>query len=156
MKNIIKTMITWGELADRIICLELNLSAGTMIGLSLSNSLMTSLRRVVSIRREARYKLNSYSFSYWDKNGESSGVEGITKKPMMPTRTVNNPSCIKGIEDSNKDHNIALRTIMKIQAHPALPPTPSMLSMAAASNPEKAPDSWGTTSVLKKRFTQNL
>ena len=66
-------MITWGELADRIICLELNLSAGTMIGLSLSNSLMTSLRRVVSIRREARYKLNSYSFSYWDKNGESRG-----------------------------------------------------------------------------------
>ena len=32
-------------------------------------------------------------------------------------------------------------TRMKIQAHPGLPPMPSIFSIAAASNPEKAPES---------------
>ena len=31
---------------------------------------------------------------------------------------------------------------MKIQAHPGFPPMPSMFSIAAASNPEKAPESY--------------
>jgi hypothetical protein len=33
------------------------------------------------------------------------------------------------------------RTRMKIQAHPGFPPMPSMFSIAAASKPEKAPES---------------
>ena len=30
---------------------------------------------------------------------------------------------------------------MKIQAHPGLPPTPSIFSIAAENNPEKVPES---------------
>ena len=37
---------------------------------------------------------------------------------------------------------IPKRTRIKIQAHPGLPPTPFIFSIAAESNPEKAPDSW--------------
>jgi hypothetical protein len=46
------------------------------------------------------------------------------------------------VENCNRLKNIPKRTRMKIQAHPGLPPMPFMFSMAAASNPEKAPDSW--------------
>ena len=31
---------------------------------------------------------------------------------------------------------------MKIQAHPGFPPMPFIFTIAAESNPEKAPDSW--------------
>jgi len=50
-------------------------------------------------------------------------VELRGQQSKRPTRTVNNPSR------------------MKIQDHPAFPPMPSMFSIAAASNPEKAPES---------------
>ena len=46
------------------------------------------------------------------------------------------------IENRNKLEKILKRTRMKIQAHPGLPPMPFMFSIAAESNPEKAPDSW--------------
>jgi hypothetical protein len=47
------------------------------------------------------------------------------------------------VENCSKLERIPKHTRMKIQAHPGLPPTPSMFSIAAESNPEKAPDSWG-------------
>ena len=42
--------------------------------------------------REAIYELEADSFWYSVKNWKSRGVEGMMKKPIMPTRTVNNPS----------------------------------------------------------------
>jgi hypothetical protein len=48
---------------------------------------------------------------------------------------------MKVVEICNKSKNIPKRTRMNIQAHPGLPPMPSMFTIAAESNPEKAPDS---------------
>jgi hypothetical protein len=45
------------------------------------------------------------------------------------------------IENSNKLKANAKYTRMKIQAHPDFPPEPFKFSIAAASSPEKAPES---------------
>jgi hypothetical protein len=50
----------------------------------------------VNTCREAIYELEADSLWYSVKNWESRGVEGIMKKPIMPTRTVNNPSYENG------------------------------------------------------------
>ena len=45
------------------------------------------------------------------------------------------------VEYGNKFEKIRKSTRIKIQAHPGLPPMSFMFSIAAESNPEKAPDS---------------
>ena len=72
---------------------------------------------------------------------ESDGVEGIKKKPTRPITIESNPSYFKVVRDYKKKKGIPKRAKMKIQAHPAFPPIPFMFSIAAASNPEKAPAS---------------
>jgi hypothetical protein len=47
MKNMIKTMMTCGELAERMTSLKVNLSIGLMDGLSLSKRFMMMLNIVV-------------------------------------------------------------------------------------------------------------
>jgi hypothetical protein len=74
---------------------------------------------------------------------KSRGVEGTRKKAILPTTTESNPSCMEVIQDCNKSQNIEKYTRMKIQAHPGLPPIPSMFSIAAANNPEMVPEIWG-------------
>jgi hypothetical protein len=59
------------------------------------------------------------------------------------------------VENCNKLEKIPKSTIIKIQAHPGLPPTPFMFSIAAESNPEKAPDSW-VNLRRKKHLTQHF
>ena len=44
---------------------------------------------------------------------------------------------------------------MKIHAHPGLPPVPFKFSIEAASNPEKAPDSW-VKFLEEKTFNSTL
>jgi hypothetical protein len=46
----------------------------------------------VNTCKEVIYELETDSFWYSVKNLESRGVEGTKKKPVMPTRIVNNPS----------------------------------------------------------------
>jgi len=43
---------------------------------------------------------------------------------------------------------------MKIQAHPGLPPMPSIFSIAAASNPEKAPAICGE--LQRQKYDSNI
>jgi len=62
MKDMIKTMMTCGELTECMIVLKVNLSTDGMDGLSLSK----------------RFKMMHFWLSV--KNLESDGVEGITKK----------------------------------------------------------------------------
>ena len=67
--------------------------------------------------------------------------------------TENNPSYnITGWGLKRNSKRIPKRTTMKIQAHPAFPPMPFMFSIAAASNPEKAPESWEGTLAAPKKF----
>ena len=56
MKNMIKTMMTCGELAERIIVLGVNLSTGLMDDLSLSKRLKMMLNVVEVNMRKALYK----------------------------------------------------------------------------------------------------
>jgi hypothetical protein len=53
---------------------------------------------------------------------EKAGVSMRRKKHITPKTTLNSPSR------------------MKIHRHPSRPPMPSILAMAAARRPEKAPD----------------
>ena len=84
----------------------------------------------------------AHSFWYSVINLKSRGVEGIRRKAKLPTRTESNPSYMNVIQDCNKWQSIEKYTRMKIQAHPGFPPMPSMFSIAAASNPERVPESW--------------
>ena len=99
-----------------------------------------------SLNRRALCQYNSYLLSASVKNFILSIDAGIKKYPEMPTKAVNTPSYIKKIK-GNKQTNqqwtiqwIIYITNINIHAHPGLPFIPSIFSIAAASNPEKAPD----------------
>ena len=138
--------MTWREPKDRMTCLRLNLTAEVVDGRSISKRLIMSLKIVKkSIRAEEVYELERETDFFWYsvKNLESRGVEGTRKRAVIPTRTVNKPSYESGLKIvTNWKKKIKKRTRMKIQAHPGLPPMPCMFTIAAESNPEKAPDSW--------------
>lgn len=97
----------------------------------------------VQVSDIGRIRIAHY-FWFSDRNLESCGVEGMMKKPMRPMRTENNPSYIyidrRGYKRLEKEEK--KNTRMKIQAHPGLPPMPFIFSIAAASNPERATESW--------------
>ena len=112
MKNMIKTMMECGELADRVISLKVNLSTGLMDGLSLSKRLMMMLNTVVEVNTcKAVYKLEAHSFWFSDKNLESRGVEGITKKPRRPMIIDNNPSYINVFVEDCKEAPKAFKNV---------------------------------------------
>ena len=46
------------------------------------------------------------------------------------------------VENDKNFKKISKSTRINIQAHPGLPPMSFMFSIAAESNPEKAPDNW--------------
>ena len=107
----------------------------------------------VNTCRGAIYELKTDSFWCSDKNWKSRSVEGTKKKPIMPTKIVNNPS-YGMVENRNKLKKIPKSTRMKIQAHPGLPPMPFMFSIAAESKPEKALDNW--VRLRGKKLTQQF
>ena len=146
-------MMTCGELTERMISLKVNLSTGLMDGLSLSKRFMMMLNRVLDVntcKKSGIQTIETHSFSFSVKNLESYGVEGTTKKPRRPTTIENNPSYISSWGDCKETSKVfPIRTTMKIQAHPDFPPMPSMFTIPAASNPEKAPESYKRTLAPK-------
>ena len=126
MKAMMQPMITWGELADRMISLGLNLLTGVMVGLSLSKLLIMSLK-IGELICAGRCNLMKGAHSFWCsvKNRESRGVEGMMKKQIMPTRTVNNPSYTEVIEDG------IVRIVMRSKTYENENPSPSWSSTNA-------------------------
>lgn len=94
MKNMIMSMMTCGELAERIISFKVNLSTGMMDGPSRSKRLVMMLNIIVKVNivQSGIQTIKTHSFCFSVKNLESYGVEGITKKPRRPMTIENNPS----------------------------------------------------------------
>ena len=140
MNAMMKIMMTWGERMERKISLPLNLSEGLIDGRSRSRRAIMSL--INSVRTNTKNMTShTHSFCSEVRNLECLGVEGISENPARPIQIVNNPSWKRHCQLKCYFLTATKRTRINIQAHPGLPPIPSMFWIAAANRPENAPES---------------
>ena len=107
------------------ISIPLNLSEGLIDGRSCSRRAIMRLSR--SVRTNAQNMIShAHSFCSEVRNLECLGVEGISENPPRPIQIVNNPSWKQHCQLRCYISTATKRTRINIQAHPGLPPIPSM------------------------------
>ena len=125
---------------ERKISIPLNLSEGLIDGRSRSRRAIMRLSKSVRTNTQ-NTTTHTHSFCSEVRNLECLGVEGISENPARPMQIVNNPSWQRHGQLICYISTATKHTRINIQAHPGLPPIPSMFWIAAANRPENAPES---------------